>query len=66
MDVTHSVISRVSSMVSYYYISESSVGYHKNVANLVQRVEQTPPTQADLPTTHSHKARSPCASNPTS
>ena len=34
------LISRVSAMVSYYYISTTSVGYHKNVANLVQRVEQ--------------------------
>ena len=32
------LIARVSSMVSYHYISETSVGYHKkNVANMVQR-----------------------------
>ena len=34
------LISRVAAMVSYYYISETSTGYHKNVANIVQSVHE--------------------------
>ena len=38
--VETALIARVSAMLSYYYISETSTGYHKNVANAVQSVEE--------------------------